>query len=96
MEINDTRLLLSALEEYHAALQRHLIQLRTDFEILQNRWYGLASVYHGDGADQFKAHWAITVDRFREYQDRTDAIARVLEDRIDALRRLNQTESGLP
>ena len=95
MATTDTRVLLQALEEYHAALRRHLIEVRTDFDQMQNRWYALSYVYEGDAADQFKAKWALTIDRFREYQERTDAISRVLDERIAALRQVNQTEPGL-
>jgi len=83
------------LEEYLASLRRHLIEMRTEFDRLENRWYAFSGVYEGDAADQFRAHWLRTVDRFREYQDRNAAIAVVLEERIEALRRANQTESGL-
>ena len=95
MATNDTRVLLSALEEYHATLRRHLVELRTDFDQTENRWHAFAYHYEGDAADQFKAHWVRTVDRFHEYQNRTDALARVLEERIEALRRANQVESGM-
>lgn len=95
MATNDTRVLLDALEEYHASLQRHMIELRTEFDRLENRWHAFSYFYEGDAANQFRSHWGGTVDRFREYQDRTDALNRVLEARIEALRRVNQTESGV-
>jgi len=95
MATNDTRLLLAALEDYQAVLRRHLIELRTEFDRTENRWHAFAYYYEGDAAEQFKFRWLRTVDRFHEYQDRTDAVLRVLEERIEALRRVNQVESGL-
>ena len=95
MATNDTRLLLHALEEYNSTLRRHVIELRTNFDQMETQWQTFAYYYEGDAADQFKAYWQRTVDRFREYQIRTEALSLVLEERIEALRLANQTETGL-
>lgn len=93
--VADTRLLLAGLEDYQSSLRKHLIQLRTDFEQVENRWHAFSAVYEGDAADQFRANWVRTVDRFREYEQRSDAIARILQERIDFLREANRTDSVL-
>ena len=91
----DTRLLLAGLVEYRAALERHLGDLRQEFDGLDLRWRSFAAVYEGDAADQFKYGWDRTTHRFLYYLERTQAIARVLDERIDALREANQQEGSL-
>jgi len=94
--VDDTRILLAGLEEYRTSLQRHLIELRTEFSQLENRWHSFSGVYEGDAADQFRAQWLRTTERFREYVQRTEAIAAILDERIDHLREVNRTDSTLP
>lgn len=91
----DTRLLLQGLEEYHASLNRHIIELRTEYQQLEARWYAFSAEYEGESADQFRAGWERTAERFREYIERTSNIAAVLSERIEHLRAVNQAESGL-
>lgn len=91
----DTRALLIGLTEYRDSQRRHLVQARTDFEALERRWYSFSAVYDGDGADQFRAHWGRTVAQFQEYVERTEKILLVLDERIEHLREVNKTESGL-
>ncbi|MBA3531142.1 MAG: hypothetical protein H0T73_04385 [Ardenticatenales bacterium] len=83
------------MEEYHRSVRRHLIELRTEFGQVESRWHAFSAVYEGDAADQFRAHWLGTVERFREYIERTESIAAVLEERIEHLRAVNQTDSSL-
>ena len=91
----DSRILLAGLREYHVSLERHLAQLRTEFDSLQNRWYAFSTVYEGDAADQFRAGWLRTVSRFQEYINQTQQISSILEKRIERLEEANRTESGL-
>lgn len=49
----------------------------------------------GDYADQFRAGWSRTSQRFQEYIDQTKKISAVLDERIEHLRRINQSEGGL-
>lgn len=91
----DTRLLLNGLVEYRASLERHTQQLRDEFAELEIRWGAFSTVYEGDAAQQFKEGWARTTARFDEYLERSAAIARVLDERIEALRAANLEESGL-
>jgi len=93
--VANTRLLLNGLEEYRAALRRHLIEVRTEFDGLQRRWHIFSAVYEGDSADQFRSYWLRTVARFEEYVQRGEAIADILDERIEHLREANRTESGL-
>ena len=91
----DSRLLLNGLIDYRATLERHVRQVRDEFAELEIRWRAFSAVYEGDAAEQFKEGWARTTARFGEYVERTAAIARVLDDRIDDLRAANRQESGL-
>lgn len=91
----DTRILLSLLEEYSRSLRRHLVEVRSEFDQVTGRWHAFAEVYDGDAADQFKFGWSRTSDRFREYVERSEAIAATLDVRIDELREANRTDSSL-
>lgn len=91
----DTRLLLNLLEEYSRSLHRHLIEVRTEFDQLLGRWYAFDEVYDGEAADQFKEGWGRTSARFKEYTERSEAIATILDSRIDALREANQADPSL-
>lgn len=91
----DSRILLAGLEEYHRVLERHLAQLAAEFQQLDTMWRQFDAVSEGDYADQFRAGWARTSDRFQEYIDQTRKISGVLNERIDHLRDLNVTEAGL-
>lgn len=91
----DSRILLAGLREYHASLERHLTQLRAEFDSLQNRWYAFSAVYEGDSAEQFRSGWLRTSSRFQEYINQTQKISSILEERIERLEEVNRTESGL-
>lgn len=91
----DTRLLLKRLEEYRHSLRRHVIALRSEYEYLDVQWQRLSVVYQGDAADQFRAYWIRTADRFQEYITNTDRIAEILDERIEALREANREEGML-
>lgn len=91
----DTRLLLAGLIEYRAALERHVQSLRAEYDGLDIRWRAFASVYDGDAADQFKYGWDRTSHRFQYYLERTHAISQILDERIEALRQVNQEEGSL-
>jgi hypothetical protein len=93
--VADTRVLLQGLEEYHSTLRRHLIEVRTEFAQVERQWQVFSSVYESDAADQFRAKWLRTVQRFEEYIQRSENISRVLEERIDYLRELNAPDSSL-
>jgi uncharacterized protein YukE len=62
---------------------------------MEASWHRFSAVYQGDAADQFRAHWQRTVDRFHEYIQRTESISTVLEERIEHLRQVNRTDSTL-
>lgn len=91
----DSRILLSGLEEYRRVLERHLTQVTAEYQQLDNNWQQFNAVSEGDYADQFRAGWFRTSQRFHEYISQTRKISAVLDERIEQLRRLNQTEGGL-
>jgi len=91
----DTRLLLAGLEEYHQLLDRHILELQTEYDSLLNVWSAFSSVYEGDAADQFKTGWTRTDFNFKDYIEATRKISKMLEDRISALRDANREEGGM-
>ena len=91
----DSRVLLAGLEEYRGVLERHLSQLTSEYQLLENNWRQFNAVSEGDYADQFRGGWMRTSQRFQEYIEQTQQIKIVLNERIEYLRRLNQTEGGL-
>jgi uncharacterized protein (DUF885 family) len=88
----DTRSLLSGLEDYRKALDRHLKKTNTEFRVMEQRWRALNAVYTGDAADEFRKHWAVTTARFQEYLTRSQRIASMLDERIESLREYNRRE----
>jgi len=90
--VADSKVLLNGLIEYRASLERHLNQLRSEYQQVEQRWHIFSAVYEGDAADQFKAGWMRTASRFNEYIERTDAIARILDERIAFLSEANKQE----
>lgn len=91
----DSRVLLAGLEEYHRVLERHLSQLTAEFQQLDTAWRQFNAVSEGDYAEQFRAGWTRTTDRFQEYMEQTQKISGVLDERIEHLRQVNKTEAGL-
>ena len=91
----DARVLLQGLEEYNRALEHHAVMLKLQFHYLDSHWQQFSSNYEGDAADQFRAGWIRTTRNFTEYIDQTDRIQKLLEERIEALRQADKTESGL-
>lgn len=88
----DTRLLLDGLENYRTSLQRHLSMMQAEFQHLQGRWQAFSAVYAGDAANEFKPIWHGTSARFDEYILRAKAIVRLLDERIEQLRKVNREE----
>lgn len=91
----DTSALLVGLEDYHDSLNKHLAELRAEYEQLENSWHRFNHVYGGDAAEQFRANWARTAENFQTYIERTTKIRKMLEDRIEELRSANRVEEIL-
>ena len=86
----NTRLLLNGLKAYRQSLDRHLNGLQAEFASLQSRWHAFSAVFAGDAADEFKPGWARTTASFTEYMSRTQAIAKMLDERIEYLEEANR------
>ncbi len=65
------------------------------FNRLDTTWRQFNAVSEGDYAEQFRAGWIRTSDRFQEYIEQTQKISGVLDERVDHLRKLNKTEASL-
>jgi hypothetical protein len=88
--------LCTLLEEYHKRLTQHLIQMEQECKVLEQRWQNFSTVYQGNAAEQLRAGWQRTTDRFREYMYEGQSIARVLEQRINSLREFDRPEGLIP
>lgn len=86
----DSALLLRGLEDYRSSLDTHMRTLTHEYEQLDRRWQAFSSVYEGDAARQFRSHWLLTRQRFEDYINATQKIGLLLDDRIEALRRVNR------
>lgn len=86
----DLALLLRGLEDYRSSLEIHLRTATQEYEQLDTRWQAFSSVYEGDAARQFRSHWLLTRQRFEDYITATEKISRLLDERIEALRRVNR------
>lgn len=86
----DSALLLRGLEEYRSSLDVHLQTVTHEYEQLDTRWQAFSSVYEGDAAQQFRSHWLCTRQRFEDYITATQKISKLLDERIEALRRVNR------
>jgi hypothetical protein len=93
--VADTRVLLAGLEEYHRVVGLHLSKLTAEFQQLDNNWRQFSAVYEGEAADQFRAGWIRTTQRFQEYIEQTQKISAMLNERIEHLRSANRSEGGL-
>lgn len=91
----DSRILLTGLEEYRRVLEIHLSRLTEEYQHLDSIWRQFNVEAEGDYADQFREGWMRTTQRFQEYIEQTRKINVVLNERIEHLRRLNQTEGGM-
>lgn len=87
----DLRQLLAGLEEYHRALIQQVATVEGEFAEVSQTWLGLSECFEGDAADEFRPLWEQTATWFRDYAERTTAINAILADRIEALRRAEQT-----
>jgi uncharacterized protein YukE len=91
----DSRVLLKGLEEYHRVLGKHLSSLTSEFQQVSNAWQRFGTVYEGEAADQFRAGWMRTSQRFQEYIEQTQRISSILDERIEDLRKYDRSERGL-
>lgn len=91
----NTDVLLQLLEAYDGQLQQHVAQLSQEYHELEVRWHALRNVYEGNAAEQFKAAWEQTSLGFQEYIELAQPIMKILEERIEALRRAGRIEKDL-
>ena len=93
--MTDATALLAGLEQYRRSLDRHLADLKSKHQEVENSWHRFSEVYEGDAADQFRANWLRTEANFHEYIEQTQKISKMLDERIEYLRRLDQPEGIL-
>lgn len=87
--MTDATALLSGLEAFSTALDRHLARLREEGATLDRAWGALSEVYHGHGAEVFGQAFERARDMLATYTTSGQAILTVLRERIEALRRFD-------
>lgn len=87
--MTDTTRLRTGLERYSAALQRHFALLAERNRELQSVWQLTRDAYRGEGADTFAQSFERADTEFRHYVEHGHAIARLLDQRIEALQRFD-------
>jgi inactivated superfamily I helicase len=92
----DTKQLLQGLQEYYRSLERHLEELRSEYQQLENNWQAFNSVAEGNYADQFRGGWLRTHAQFQEYIKQSEKIKLLLGERIESLSQLNREEGSIP
>jgi uncharacterized protein YukE len=70
-------------ETYRIRLEKHLKQIKPEFDQLQNRWRSLSAIYQGEAAEQFGANWLRTSKRLDEYINRLQQIIKILDGHKD-------------
>ncbi|MBW4635883.1 MAG: hypothetical protein KME30_29585 [Iphinoe sp. HA4291-MV1] len=94
--MTDTKQLLQGLQEYYTSLERHLGELRSEYQQLENSWRAFNSVAEGHYADQFRSGWLRTQAQFQEYINQSEKIKVLLGERIEILSQLNREEGSTP
>lgn len=85
-------LLLPNLKEYRDRLSYQVQTMREDYTGLEQYWGNFSAVYEGAAADQFRAGWLSTIQRFNEYMDATSRILIVLDEKIAELEQLAKAD----
>ena len=81
--------LLLDLQEYRAALAKHLNQFQGSLPELNKRWYALNSVYEGDAAEEFKSNWKRTAEWLQNHVHEVENMLVVLDEHIQALQQFD-------
>ena len=85
--MTDVTRLLHGLQEYSAALQRHLIFLHEQSELLKAAWIPTRDVYRGHAADVFAEAFDRATAMVETYTTVAEAIQPILRSRIESLER---------
>jgi uncharacterized protein YukE len=93
--MTNVTVLLAGLKQYHDSLDRHLRDLESKHQELENSWHRFSEVYEGDAAEQFRANWLRTEANFHEYIEQTQKISKMLDERIKILEIFDKPEGIL-
>jgi uncharacterized protein YukE len=93
--MTDATRLTVLLDEYAAALDGHLRQVREEFDQLNRAWRALSDVYEGAAADQFRAVFEATGSRMTAYEQDATALLGVLRRGVAAVRDFDRPAQGL-
>lgn len=91
----DAGKLLSCLEHYSGALERHGALLRERHADLEMAWRRLMDVYEGEAAELFAEAFASASARLAGYEDGVAAVTKSLAEKREELRRFQASEAEL-
>lgn len=91
----DARALLAGLKDYKASLEKHFSSLKQEHQLLEGRWRAFNSVAQGDYIDEFRSTWQRTQANLKDYQNQSDRIKPLLEERIQFLEEFLRANGGL-
>lgn len=94
-DINDQRALLRGLQDYKASLDKHFASLKQEHQQLEGRWRAFNAVAQGDSMKQFRSVWQRSQANLKDYQNQSDKIKPLLEERIQALEDFLRANGGL-
>jgi uncharacterized protein YukE len=89
------QILLAGLRDYQKELERHREVLQLAYNEVSNIGQPFIEVYEGEAAEQFKAGWARTQQKFETYLEETQKINRLLLERMEALGEVVRPEDDL-
>jgi uncharacterized protein YukE len=87
--------LIAGLEDYLEGLRKHRKVLQSVRESTGRKYRALNAVWGGKAARSLHAQWSRTGAWFEDYLTRTNRLAKLLEERIEALRKANKEEFGM-
>ena len=82
----DVTQLVRALESYSRELERHNAKVAAAYSRLEHSLSKLNGVYEGTAAREFQSHWHKTKSGLAEYNRGSQAISRLLKERVAALK----------
>lgn len=84
-------ILKKGLQDYVAALERQLAELRVQSESIDRAWGATRAYYQGEGADAFEGAFARVRNMLDKYMDMLMIVIPMLKDRLDSLERFDAT-----
>lgn len=86
----DVTRLMTELQDFERALDKHSATVASDMQELQTRLAMLRAAWGGRAGREFSAHWERTERAFEAYTEGAKRLVPLLQGRVEALRRLDR------